>query len=829
MALQITDIEKIFNEGPSLLDHLPYADEENGVFINVDGSLGRVWEVQPLGAEAVSAEILDSFSAQVAGILSRLSPRLCVQVMLWSDMDMGGAYDIYRAAGSAGRPPIVQAATDEKIRHFERVVGPRQLRVFLTVRYFPKFSIPSWPGRARGYVTGGITFAPDIDEMKKEREIFLKMIAPVENAFRSTGIALEVLGGKHLIRLLYRLLNPGRSLQVGINDREDAGAIRDQVLYNAPLAEGRGFVLDGYHTRVVTLKELPSKTWAGMFSCASGQGISLTDACKEFLMVLNFIVPDQSQAMGRLKFQKTFAFIQRTSSLGDISEEAVQKKEELSAVISESFKGGRAVVYARVHFIPFARSADEADRAADALINQLSRLGADGLKEEIIAPSLFLSCLPLNFDHSYDHFIRRTRRLLADNFSDMLPWYGAFRGTRTPAAVYLNRRGETVKLDFFDSEINPHAVIIGASGAGKSFLTNDLIYQNYRMGSYFFVLDKGNSYRKTCEILGGQYVSFEMDEPFCINPFFRKPNAENQAFLVEMLAMMASGGDERDRLSREERGLLQIAIQAAYEVNPDKEVMLSDVTAVLKDGLSCEDKGLPADTGRRLALRLTPFTRNGQYGKFFDGPNKLTSCGRFTVFELAQLSRYPDLQVVVLLNIMFFITNFVSESSVVAERKFLIIDEAWQLLKMSNTADFIANAFKTFRKYRCSAVAITQEAADLLQQKAGGAVMANTANKIFLKQDPSLIESFKIELSLSEEMAQLLRSLNTVKGQYSEALAITPSSSGVIRLLSDPFLYWAANSEPKNNEYLNTVREKLGGDLLAALKQCAKEYPYGIL
>ncbi len=825
MALTIDDIKSIFNEGPTLLDHLPYADEKNGVFINVDASLGRVWEVQPFAAETASADILGAFSSQIASMISQVSARLCFQVIVWSDTEVDGLLGEYRRQGGGEAPGITAVSTDEKVDHLNKVVGPRQLRAFLTVRYFPDYKLPSWPGRARSYVSVGLS-AISSDCMEGAREDFSRLIAPIENGLNSTGIKCAALDRKGLIHLLYRILNPVRSLVIK-NPVCEEGFIRDRILYNAPMAEGNGFIFEGYHTRVVTLKELPPKTWAGMLACSAGDLPSLLDACHEFMIVLNFIVPDQAQALSRLKFQKSFAFIQRSSSLGDVSEEAVHKKEELSAVISESFKGGRAIVYVRAHFIPFARTKIEADRAADEFISQLSRIGAEGLREEIIAPSLFLSCLPLNFDHTYDHFIRRTRRLLADNLSDLLPWYGSFRGTRTPAALYLNRRRELARIDFFDSDTNPHAVIIGSSGSGKSFLTNDLIYQNYRLGAYFFILDKGNSYRKTCEVLGGRYVSFEMDKPLCINPFFRKPTAENQAFLVEMLALMASGGDERDRLGREERGILQIAILRAYAQNKDKEVTLSDVTDVLND-LSVEANGLVLETGRRLALRLTPFTRNGQYGQFFDGPDQMSTCDRFTVFELAQLSRYPDLQLVVLLNIMFFITNFVSEESVIALRKFLIIDEAWQLLKMSNTADFIANAFKTFRKYRCAAVAVTQEAGDLLQQKAGGAVLANTANKIFLKQDPSLIDGFKAELSLSDEMARLLRSLATVKGKYSEALVITPSSSGVIRLVPDPFLYWTANSEPKNNEYLNDVRKRLGGNLLAALKECAREYPYGI-
>jgi conjugal transfer ATP-binding protein TraC len=448
---------------------------------------------------------------------------------------------------------------------------------------------------------------------------------------------------------------------------------------------------------------------------------------------------------------------------------------------------------------------------------QLHRSGAGVLKEEIIAPALFLTCLPLNFDHRLEHFIRRERRMLSDNFADMLPLYGAMRGTSMPAALYLNRRGEPVGVDLFDSETNPHAVIIGASGAGKSFLTNDLIYQNYRLGGHFFVLDKGHSYRKTCQILNGQYIHFDLKAPLTINPFLAPPTSENLAFLVEVLALMASGGDDRDRLAREEKGFLQQAVLEAYGRVKDREVVLSDVIAVLA-----------GDMGARLALRLAPFTKNGQYGKFFDGPNAFTVDKRFTVFELAELSAYPDLQLVVLLNIMFFITQFVSSEKLRAERKFLLIDEAWQLLKMANTADFIANAFKTFRKYRCAALAITQEVSDLLQQKSGLAILANTANKIFLKQEVPVIEQLKKELSLSDEVAALLRSVRTVKGKYSEALMMTPSSTGVVRLVPDPFLYWAATSEPRDNAYLEEARQRFGGDLLLALAHCAEAYPYGV-
>ena len=54
--------------------------------------------------------------------------------------------------------------------------------------------------------------------------------------------------------------------------------------------------------------------------------------------------------------------------------------------------------------------------------------------------------------------------------------------------------------------------------------------------------------------------------------------------MVTVLSEMCSGGDERERLYREQEGVLQKAILSAYEErkNKDEEVTLSDVVEKLK-------------------------------------------------------------------------------------------------------------------------------------------------------------------------------------------------------------------------------------------------------
>ena len=192
------------------------------------------------------------------------------------------------------------------------------------------------------------------------------------------------------------------------------------------------------------------------------------------------------------------------------------------------------------------------------------------------------------------------------------------------------------------------------------------------------------------------------------------------------------------------------------------------------------------------------------------------------------MSAHEDLQLVVLLNIMYFITNFVSSQEMKPKRKFLLIDEAWSLLKLKNTAEFITNSFKTYRKYHCSCVAITQEISDLVNNPCGIAIQANSANKVFLKQEPNTIDSLKIFASLTDSQIDLLKSVETQKGKFSESLVISDSSSGVIRLVPDPFLYWLATSDAKENDFLEEKIQKNEGKYLEALELCAKEFPHGL-
>lgn len=842
MALKTGRIEVLFNEGYSLADLLPYEECIDGIFIMTDGSLGKVWQLDFIESEGKTEEALSVLVAQWESLLTRMpNAQLASQIILSSDSSskekLTQYLDYFENQTSIkdfaeGKLTHVEAHKGELFTHQSQTFVLKKLTLYVTLRFFPDWVHPSLWEKTLDALQGKNKVDMQIKSQIVRHQIEFKNYSDlIECIFQSAGVKSRIVEAEELATWVYALLNPKRSQSIAKASFSQQESIRNQIVFNSPKVSGQGFHFENTKMRIVSLKELPKETRTGMFTREfyEGSRFCFLDIPQEFIMVINFTVPGSQEALAHLNMQKTFAFMHQENFLGDKSIEAVEKKKELDETIAQMFQGGGKIINARIHWIIRSFKEEEAESGCNQLLSALNRLGCEGIKEDLIGASLFLTCLPLNFDPYYEQFIRRARRLSSANAADMLPVFGSFQGHRTPAQMYYNRRGEVVFIDFFDSNINPHGIVIGASGAGKSFFINDFILQNERLGAHFFVLDKGDSYKKLNLILNGQYMNFDLNQPVTINPFVNPPTPENCSFLLSLLSQMASGGDERDRLMREEEGLLHKAIMTAYEKKKqDQEVTLSSVVEILKDNAFNDTYGINSLMGPTLALRLTPFTKKGPYGQFFDGQNQFEIKGRFTVFELANLSAYPDLQVAVLLNLMFYMTNFVSLPELKPQRKYLLIDEAWSLLKVKNTADFITNAFKTFRKFRCSVVAITQEMADLTRQESGIAIVANASNKIFLKQESTLIDSLKGGLSLEEGTIKALKTVETVKRKFSEGYVITDSSCGVIRLIPDPFLYWAASSEPKDNEYLFSKVERCQGDLIEAIKICSKERPYGV-
>ncbi|MEM4134423.1 MAG: TraC family protein [Candidatus Micrarchaeia archaeon] len=791
-----SDFLKLYEEGERLVEYLPYLYEEDNIFLLCDGSLGVIWELSFRQAEFEGEQTLEKISSEFETLLKRLPEGLCYQTILLSSPNVETEFKKYLdyTEKEFGYSSIAKRTIEEKIKYYTTNKNSliedfsiRKFRLFFTAKIEPEKKT---------------MYHKEYREMKTQ---LITKVNSIEKLFQDAHIKTKILNGQELTSLLCNIFNPDREIATHYNPNQE---IREQILYTQIFFEDSGLVFNKTKAVVLSLKALPLFTYPGMLTLFSGK-LPIIDVADKFVLVCNFYIDQQSKEMTAIKTKNTFAFLHRFNLFGGRSIESEVIQRETEKTIEKIYAEGKKIVNAGLHFIIYHPVDNRT--IVDEVLNSMHFLGFEGFEETIIGPGMFLRCCPFGFSFSNERFIKRCFKFVSDNLADVLPFYGFFQGTNTPAQLYLDRHGQVVSFDVFDSN-SPHAIISGITGAGKSFFVNDLIMQNLRLGSSFFIFDKGGSYQKLCEIVKGQYVEISLDRPTCINIFKTSSlSTEQLAFLVAVVSEMASGGEEREALRREEKSFIQRCIEIMYTKPPKngKEHTLSDLVEIMRQ------EKMSFIEGERLAFRLAPFVGNGQYAGFFDGINQLDIGSNFVVFEMGAVGVWKDLQVVLLLTLMYMLTEFVATQR--EKRKFLLIDEAWSLLNTENTAVFLENAYRTFRKYRCSVIAITQQAEDFIRTFAGKTILANAVNRFFLAQNPEVISRMKETLSIEDTEMDILKTIKTQKGKYSEVYVKLEEKKGVIRLIPSPFEYWLFTTDPKDLQKIKEIQQLYNCDIETAI------------
>jgi conjugal transfer ATP-binding protein TraC len=107
-------------------------------------------------------------------------------------------------------------------------------------------------------------------------------------------------------------------------------------------------------------------------------------------------------------------------------------------------------------------------------------------------------------------------------------------------------------------------------------------------------------------------------------------------------------------------------------------------------------------------------------------------------------------------------------------------------------------------------VTVTQSLNDLYSNPAGRAIAQNSANTFLLAQPSQAIEQLQAErrLPMTEAGAELLKSVHTLPGAYSEIMVLTDRGGGIGRLVVDPFRRLLYSTDPKDVAALQRLRAR---------------------
>lgn len=751
-----------------LAELLPYErwDPESSICVNTDGSYGFVLEVQPAtGLDRARMDVLSSLLTQ------DLRVGACLQLILYASPAVMPGLEAWRQARTMRTSRALATRRVQYLRGagWQSLLKDhpfllRDFRLFICLLYPP----------SRG-----------IADPAEEYRMLLDTRESFRGILESASMPCRALDGDSFVNLLDTLLNP--AVERSRLSWQEGTLLSEQVVDGDTALfigrDGLGLSHRGMHLAVqpYSVRQYPEQ-WAGwqMTDLAGDLYTNNLRVPCPFLHVLNVIVPDQAGVQGRAQVQAMRATQMADSPVGRFMPVWRERRDDWRLVSRLSGSGHRLLL-AWSQLVLFMRQGEQrfCEQRLTALYESYGWLLR---RDRFVCLHAFLCALPLSSGTGLQReaeVLFRRRTMLSWSATNVAPWTAEWKGTGSPLLMLIGRRGQLMYLDPFDNDQgNFNVAVAAASGAGKSFLTQELLLSLLGTGGRAWAIDSGHSYQRLCRLMGGSYIDFTPEHRLSLNPF--SGIGELEADLPLLKTLLARMAAVRQPLNSLQLSYLERAVKSAWTRAGND----ADVTMVAQELLAQDE-----DSARQVGRMLYPYTHEGVYGRWFDGPSNVDLDSDLVVLELSGLDDKPDLQQAILLLLILRINREMYQGDR-KRRKLCIIDEAWRLMSGGDAGQFIETGYRTARKYGGAYMTVTQGIDDYYQSPTARAALQNSDWMFLLRQKAESLLRVRGEgkLHLDEERLRLFSSLETRQGKYSELAVIAPGGGTAVgRLVVDPF------------------------------------------
>lgn len=774
-------------------------DPDNKVFLCNDKTLGFVFECQPLaGGDEKINDKLEQFLAQ------NYPDDMTMQFMLFRSPDIKWQLNAMSNLRSGMNHPLLTPVIEDRIaflrEHTQKDLIKRSLRgsvhdmgLIQDLKLIISVKIP--------YTGETGVEGPTAGEMQMIQQWQQKMLS----LLRSMSLAPRLMTPQDYLRLMNSLCNWAPDASWKMSDLpywEEDKTLDCQILdptTNVICARPNLLQLgESGFVKVLSAKRLPDATYFGEAIQYAGDLSGQNQGVKQnYAVVVNVIFPNSEKMKGALEKKRQWVTNQAYGPLLKFVPVLNDKKASFDTIYESVNKGAKPL---RLTFsvLVFGKSEEDVTAASMAVQAFWATQRFALMEDKFVMLPLFRNCLPLGTDRSAIRELQRYKTMTSKEAPVLLPIFGEWKGTGTYHIALMSRNGQIMSMSLHDSSTNKNGVIAAESGSGKSFLLNEIILSYMSEGARVWVIDAGKSYKKLCESLEGDFVEFGEDSRISLNPFETITNwEEEEDGIVSLVGAMASANANLSDL--------QIAeLKRIMKLLWDERGQGMTVDDIREACIGSEDPRV-MDIGKQLYA----FSSTGAYGRFFNGKNTADFRNDFTVLELDELQGRKHLRQVVLLQLIYQIQRemYLGERD---RKKLVIIDEAWDLLKEGEVSVFMEHAYRKFRKYGGSAIIATQAVTDLYDNKVGRAIADNSANMFLLGQKKESIEMVKEKklLVLSPAGFNILRSVYTEAGVFSEIFLITERGQGVGRLVVSDFQGLLYSTAPEDVQAIKLYQDQ---------------------
>lgn len=795
-----TKKQKLFLERDSVSPFIrPISTNDASNIVCNDGYFGFVFEAIPnIRAGTKTAETIES-------ILKKLDDSVYMQIHLWGSKNIESIIDRWEFDHSSNNE-----AVNEAIKNISQFFKDKTHEKI-------SYSMETTLKNHRLFFSFKSKNEDKVLEVKEHIKNILttNSFAPVELTFDDLKpIYWELLNPKHSFKNIPRY-DKKRYFNSQVVSNENIVRVEDTYIKIGKKNNANQFIGKSW----IGLSPTTLPDYAHIQDFGKKLGDYLSRACDtnqfndSFMVTLNInkISKNENRAIAK----KQNSLVSRRVKNEDTK--LIDKKAEAMSV-NKRLKDFEALYNMDLVVLVSGKDIEEANKNATT-VKSFWGTGGDtsginlGNTDNVHLP-VFLSCLPLGLNQDYFDYIQGNPfKLFANQVSHFAPVESDYKGNY-PNNLFMSRRGQIAGFDFFKSNGSKNGYIIARSGAGKSVLLNYMVLNAYTRGDRIFITDIGGSYKPICEELGGQYIEIDLDNPISFNPFsdLNELTLEDLNFFSDYVYSLGASKLKSEALKQQNiiKPKIQEIIKTLFNNAEISNKM--EVTEIRDELKKLEDRRY-----QDFATALTPFCRGELYGDFLTGKSQINLNKQLAVLELGSVENVSEIR-----DAMIFIWEYHKSKAVYKQEKtaedggrriLVIIDEVHKFLgKNEMMDDAIEQAYRRFRKHLASIWIATQSFEDINNNdgltRAGRVILANSPWKIFLEQEETSLNmlfassAFKFD-NIEEE---LMRQVNTKKGEYSELFIITPEQHKIpYRLVMNKYFYYLTTTDPEDKDKLNDL------------------------
>jgi type IV secretory pathway VirB4 component len=545
--------------------------------------------------------------------------------------------------------------------------------------------------------------------------------------------------------------------------RKGITAMRDFIAPSSIELESGHFRLGTRYARTFYVYGYPRQVYTGWLSPLINVDEEIDIAMYIYPVESQVVLENLKKKVGQLE-----AGIQIGAEKGHVRDVALQAAVQDAEELRDKLQIGEERFFRLgLYFTVFAMSLDELNFIEHKVETILGQQLVYSKPATVQMEQGFNSTIPQALDQ-----LQIRRNLSTGALSTTFPFTSADLTDEDGILYGVNMHNSgLVIFDRFRLE-NANSVVFAKSGAGKSFAVKLEALRSMMFGTEVIIIDPENEYQRMAEAVGGSYVRLSLNSPTRINPFdlplvIDKDDADNalRANLISLhgllrlmmggaqAQMAASGGQTvMPALSPTEEADLDQALIETYAKAGITNDPLTHRTPPPTINDLYETLLHMGGTGPQLAQRLRKYT-SGTFAGIFSQQSNVDINNSMVVFNIRDLE--DELRPVA----MYIVLNYIwNKTKTDKKKRMLVVDEAWQLMKYEDSANFLFSLAKRARKYNLGLTVISQDVEDFMSSKMGRAVVANSSLQLLLKQSTSavdvLADTFKLTSEEKKRLAQ---------------------------------------------------------------------------